>query len=221
MKLQRSVYSRVLACTLALVIPLLPGCVALPVSENPPILNLSPPSWEFPPQKVMREGNYEAFLTANEKSVEECSEYDACAVALFNLGFLHAYSVSPYLNFTKALRYFERLNKDYPESPWAFQAKAWLDILKRNIVLERNQRQMQESQQRMHNELKSKVSAVTDLHEEISDTQDRMKESQDGLSEVEEKERKLLETISELQEQLRRSQEIDVKIEQKERELLQ
>lgn len=221
MRLQRLLSNRVLVWFLAIIMPVFAGCVTRPALETPPALNTSQPCWEFPPQTMMQEGNYEAFLKANEKSLEECNKYDECAVALFNLGFLHAYSPSPYLSFAKAVRYFDRLIRDYPDSPWAYQAKAWLDILRRNIVLERNQRRMHGSQQRMRSELKAKASTVTDLSEEINETQDRMKQSEEGLSEVEQKEQKLLQTISELQEQLKRSGQIDVEIEQKERELLQ
>jgi hypothetical protein len=77
----------------------------------------------------MQQGNYGAFLDANRKAVQRCRGGDECDVALFNLGFVHAYPQSPYRDPAKALQYFGELIKKYPQSPWAFQGRVWVALL--------------------------------------------------------------------------------------------
>ena len=104
----------------------------------------------------MESGNYAGFFAENQKALQECNSQSECDVALFNLGFVHAYSRSPYYNQVKGLRYFDELVKKYPQSPWAFQAKAWVDIIKKSAVSEDKRRKLQ-------SETKAKNATIDDL----------------------------------------------------------
>ncbi|MBI3302847.1 MAG: hypothetical protein HYZ72_12350 [Deltaproteobacteria bacterium] len=105
-----------------LVILLLAGCArSLPL--------LAPPSPLFPPQMVMENGNYAGFLAENLSILEKCGERTGCEIALFNLGFVHAYPQSPYRDPAKALQYFGDLRKKYPQSPWAYQGQVWVALI--------------------------------------------------------------------------------------------
>jgi hypothetical protein len=137
----------------------------------------------FPPQKAMESGDYAGFLADNQKALSECgsegkSQNGRCDVALFNLGFAYAYPKSPYWNRGKAQRYFEELIRKYPQSPWAFQARAWTELMKRAATSETRRRKLQ-------GQLKSKDEAITDLQEQI-------KRSREIDLEIEQKERELL-----------------------------
>lgn len=117
---------------------LLAGC-----SGTSPPAPVPSPLPGFPPQQVMQQGNYNAFLAANRRTVQNCRGDGACDVALFNLGFVHAYPLSPYRDTAKALQYFGDLIKKYPQSPWAFQGRAWVALLNEIRTRETTIRSMQ------------------------------------------------------------------------------
>jgi hypothetical protein len=150
------------------------GCAPPPVVTLP----APPPPPAFPPQKVMESGDYVGFLAENRQALEECSGQDLCEVALFNLGFIYAYPKSPYYNENKGLPYFEQLIQKYPQSPWAFQATAWIDIMKKSMTSEDKRRRLQ-------GQVKSKDDAINELKEQI-------KRSREIDMKIERKERELL-----------------------------
>jgi hypothetical protein len=101
-----------------------------------------PPFSVFPPQKVMKDDNYAVFLADNEEALLRCNEQKECEIALFNLGFIYGYPRSPYRDQAAALWYFDELNKNYPNSPWAFQAQAWIAFINESLALEESRRQL-------------------------------------------------------------------------------
>lgn len=155
------------------------GCTTTSSKEKivaqPPSLARAP---VFPPQKAMETGDYATFLAENEKAIKECDAGGECDAALFNLGFLNAYSRSPYYNQSRALKYFDELIKKYPHSPYAFQARAWVDIMRRSIASEKGRR-------RLKSEVKSRDSTIDKLQSQI----DRSREID---MEMDRKERELL-----------------------------
>jgi len=160
--------------TTAISLLIICGCAPAPVVTLPS----PPPLPAFPPQKVMENGDYVGFLAENQKALEECSGEDLCEVPLFNLGFIYAYPKSPYYNQNKGLPYFEQLIQKYPQSPWAFEATAWIDIMKKNMTSEDKRRRLQ-------GQVKSKDAAISDLKEQI-------KRSREIDMKIEQKERELL-----------------------------
>jgi TPR repeat protein len=104
---------------------------------------MQPPPPSFPPQQVMESGNYAQFLVENEWVLQHCAEGTECDIALFNLGFVYAYTQSPYRNLTKALQYFSELSQKYPRSPFAFQGQAWTALINDHLALEEARRQLQ------------------------------------------------------------------------------
>ena len=152
-----------------------------------PAPSLAPPAPlpAFPPQKAMESGDYAGFLAENQQALQACDEESRCAVALFNLGFLHAYPKSPYYNQAKGLRYFDQLLQKYPQNPWAFEAKAWTEIMKKSAASEDKQRQLQ-------GQIKSKDAAINDLDAAINDLKEQIKRSREVDMRIEQKERELL-----------------------------
>lgn len=158
------------------------GCAErnTPAPVAPPEVKLVP---VFPPQKVMEGGSYEDFMMDNLKAVRECAETGTCDEALFNLGFLYSYPGSPYYNKSKGLEYFDRLVRSYPRSVWAFQARAWSEIIRKSISAGTGKKE--KNRQDLQKELKSKDAVINDLQQKL----DRTREID---MEVEKKERQLL-----------------------------
>ena len=132
----------------------------------------------FPPQQVMENGNYDRFLAENRQTLERCGGGTGCEVALFNLGFVHAYPPSPYRDPSKALQYFDNLIKKYPQSPWAFEGRAWRALLNENLASE-------EKRRRLQTDLRSKDAAIGTLRK-------RLGRSREIDIEIDKKERELL-----------------------------
>jgi hypothetical protein len=126
----------------------------------------------------METGNYAEFIAENERAVAGCKEGTGCDIALFNLGFVYAYSQSPYHNPAKALQYFSELSKTYPRSPWAFQGRAWLALLNENLALEERERQLQGN-------LRTREATIRSLRAQLN-------RSRDIDVEMEKRERELL-----------------------------
>src|SRR5262245_19364686 len=114
----------------------LAGCASVPPTPDKQRV-------AFPPQQVMEGGDYAGFLARNRQMLERCKGGTECEVVLFNLGFVHAYPHSPYHVPSKALQYFNDLIKKYPQTPWAFEGRAWRALLTENLALAEKRRRLQ------------------------------------------------------------------------------
>ena len=126
----------------------------------------------------MEGGDYAGFLAENRQMLERCEGGTRCEVALFNLGFVHAYPQSPYHNPTRALRYFDDLIKKYPQTPSAFEGRVWRALLTENLALEEKRRRLQA-------DLRSKDATIRTLRTQLG-------RSREIDIEIDEKERELL-----------------------------
>lgn len=150
---------------------LLAGCASCPPA-------LDKPQIAFPPQRVMEGSDYARFLAENRQMLERCEGGTGCEVALFNLGFVHAYPQSPYHNPSKAMQYFDDLIKKYPQTPAAFEGRAWRALLTENLTLEEKRRRLQA-------DLRSKDATIRTLRTQMG-------RSRDIDIEIDKKERELL-----------------------------
>ena len=149
---------------------MLAGCASLPSFDKS--------RGTFPPQQVMEDGNYARFLAENHQLLERCQGGTGCEVALFNLGFVHAYPPSPYHDPSKALQYFDDLVKKYPQTSWAFEGRAWRALLTANLASE-------EKRRRLQTDLRSKDATIRALRTQLG-------RSREIDIEIDKKERELL-----------------------------
>jgi hypothetical protein len=181
----------------------------------------------------MQSGDYSGFLAENQNTLKTCQEPDQCRAALFSIGFLYGYPKSPYYNPAMGLKYLEDLVKGSPESPWAYQAHVWIELIKKNKVESRRRQPRDEG--------KSKEAAASDVGKQSESQQEKLSESPpekqvespqemqtEGPTEskaeadrqrLQEEIRSRDETIKELNRQIERSRQIDIEMEKKERGL--
>lgn len=152
----------------------LAGCAQAPPKPTPQAV------YEFPPQKAMESRDYASFLEENQKALENCTPEAQCGKALFNVAFVYAYPESPYYNRPEGLRRMQEVVEKYPESAWAYQAKAMAVLLKTRIVFMEPKKRT-----RMKRQLKSKESRIEKL-------QDQIERSREIDLEIDRKERELL-----------------------------
>ncbi len=185
----------------------------------------------FPPQEVMKDGDFTRFHTVNRQVVERCEHPTRCDVALFNLGFVYAYPHSPYYNPDQALYYFGELVTRYPHTPWAVLGQAWITLLNAQRTVEETGRRLQADLDTKEATIRSKETVlrtkdaamrakdatIRSLQEQLDRTRDidtQIDQTKDTAMRAKDA------TIRSLQEQLDRTRDIDGQIDQKERELL-
>ena len=139
----------------------------------------------FTPQQVMETKDYDGFLKQNESLLSTCETQGGCEVPLFNVGFVYAYSQSPYYDRPKALKYFAKIVKDYPKSPLAYESLAWMDLITENVTLDKKQRELK-------GQVKSKNATIKSKNATINELRDQMKRSRDIDVEMGQKEREVL-----------------------------
>ncbi len=88
-------------------------------------------------QKLLDQGDYEGSLKENQKVLLLNAHALPGDEALFNMGLIYAHYGYPKRDYRKSLHLFKRLVKVFPQSPWAGQAKVWIEILQENERLNR------------------------------------------------------------------------------------
>lgn len=201
---------------------LLAGCAVTPIT--PPEVREAP----FPPMVAIAQGDFDAFLTENQRKWHTCAEEKSCAMVLFNLGFVYAYPYSPHYDRKKALPYFDQLLQNYTHTPWALQGRWWRALLHETLTLEAARERLQsdltsykeamrtreEALQAREAALRSRESAMLRLRESTIRSQESAMRTQEAMIRSQDA------AIRDLQTRLHRSREIDAQMDRKERELL-
>lgn len=80
-------------------------------------------------QDLMSKGDYEGSLRENQKVFSLAKDRPPADAAVFNMGLIYAHPKNPRKDNHRAIGFFNRVVKSYPESPWAEQAKIWVAVL--------------------------------------------------------------------------------------------
>ncbi len=80
-------------------------------------------------QRLLAAGDFEGFISENQKALSLAHPRSPKDEALFNLGLVYAHEGYPKKDYSKSLDFFKRLIHDYPRSPLVEQAKIWVGLL--------------------------------------------------------------------------------------------
>ena len=80
-------------------------------------------------QRLLAAGDFEGFISENQRVLSLAHPRSPKDEALFNLGLVYAHEGNPKKDFSKSLDFFKRLIHDYPRSPLVEQAKIWVGLL--------------------------------------------------------------------------------------------
>lgn len=78
---------------------------------------------------LIEQGNYEASLKENQNVLSLSNDRPPGDEALFNMGLIYAHYRNPQKEYKRSIFYFEKLLKEYPQSPLREQAKIWIGVL--------------------------------------------------------------------------------------------
>ena len=80
-------------------------------------------------QHLLAKGEYEGSLREVQKALILAMDNAPADAAIFHMGLVHAHPNNAKKDNKKAIGYFTRVVKNYPESPWAEHAKVWIGVL--------------------------------------------------------------------------------------------
>ncbi|HJX59714.1 MAG TPA: tetratricopeptide repeat protein [Thermodesulfobacteriota bacterium] len=80
-------------------------------------------------QRLLAAGDFEGFISENQRVLSPAHPRSSKDEALFNLGLVYAHEGNPKKDFLKSLDFFKRLIHDHPRSPLVEQAKIWVGLL--------------------------------------------------------------------------------------------
>ncbi|HSR11096.1 MAG TPA: hypothetical protein VLS90_06595 [Thermodesulfobacteriota bacterium] len=86
-------------------------------------------------RKSFEKGDYNGSQKENLKILSLSSKSAPKDQALFNLGLIYACVENPQRDLSRALFYFRKLLKDYPQSPLGGEAKTWAGVLEESEKL--------------------------------------------------------------------------------------
>ena len=80
-------------------------------------------------QNLLAKGDYEGSVRESQKALTLAKNQAPGDEALFNMGLVYAHPKNPKKDNKRAIGFFSRVVKSYPESPWTEQAKIWVGVL--------------------------------------------------------------------------------------------
>ncbi|BCS52610.1 tol-pal system YbgF family protein [Geobacter sp. SVR] len=80
-------------------------------------------------QSFIRKEDFEGALRESQKVLALSPKSPLGDEALFTMGLVHVHFANPKMDYKKALSYFVRLKKEFPGSPFAEEAKIWINVL--------------------------------------------------------------------------------------------
>ncbi len=83
-------------------------------------------------RRLLTQQDFDGAAKENQRAITLARNRPPADEALFHLGLLSATVANPKRDNRVATGYFNRLIREYPQSPWVDQAKAWVGVLQAN-----------------------------------------------------------------------------------------
>lgn len=74
-------------------------------------------------------GDFDGGLKVNQDIISLCGKKPPCDQALFNMGLIYASTNNAKRDYRKSMAMFQRVVKEYPQSPLVPQARTWVGVL--------------------------------------------------------------------------------------------
>jgi tetratricopeptide (TPR) repeat protein len=80
-------------------------------------------------QNLLARGDYEGSLRESQKVLSLLKDQSPADTAIFHMGLVYAHPKNPKKDNKRAIFFFNRVIKGYPDSAWVEQAKIWVGVL--------------------------------------------------------------------------------------------
>jgi tetratricopeptide (TPR) repeat protein len=121
---------------------------------------------------LLAKGDFEGALKENQKVLSSFGVRSPGDEALFHTGLIHAHNDNPNKDYRKALGFFRRLIKDYPQSRLIAQAKIWVGVLEEDERLSQALERLKEENEGLSQAFKK----LKDEHGKLTQQFKRLKE---------------------------------------------
>jgi tetratricopeptide (TPR) repeat protein len=80
-------------------------------------------------QSLLARGDFEGSLRESQKVLSLLKDQSPADTAIFHMGLVYAHPKNPKRDNKRAIYFFNRVIKGYPDSAWVEQAKIWVGVL--------------------------------------------------------------------------------------------
>ena len=108
-------------------------------------------------QQLLVQGDFDGALRENQEVLTRFPQNPPGDEALFNMGMIYVHYANPKKDFGKALHFFSRLKKEFPESPRMEEARTWVSTLEtmekarqKGIEIEKKIKELSAEQENAH-----------------------------------------------------------------------
>ncbi len=162
---------------------------------------------------LMSHGAFEASLRETQEVLRRYPQTQGDR-ALFQMGLIYLHPQNPNADYQKSLGYFQRLQREFPDSGLWVEADIWISVLQKLLEKEKDIDVLKEVQNLKEKELAKKQKEMDKLRHQVESLQNQTKSLQSHKGELEQQ-------IKDLQKQIKQLKEIDLGIEEKRRDALQ
>jgi TolA-binding protein len=162
-------------------------------------------------RKFLAEGKYGLALTESEKVLALAGRNIPAAESLFTIGLIQAHPANPGRDEARAIATFQRLIRDYPESPQADQAKMITGLIRENERLNLTVERLNSQVERSSSQMERLNSQVEKLNTQVERSNSQVEKSSSQMERLNSQMDKLQSLIDELK-------QVDIGVEQKKRE---
>lgn len=103
-------------------------------------------------RKLFIQGDFEGSLRENQMIVSFYHDRSSADEALFMMGLIHAHSANPKKDIGKSFDLMKRLVREYPNSIFAQQAKAWIGIFQLNEKISKENEKISKENEKLSKE---------------------------------------------------------------------
>lgn len=114
-------------------------------------------------RKLLTQKDFEGALNETQEILSLATHRPPEDEALYTIGMIYVHPENPKRSLMKSLYFFNRLAEEYPQSPWAHQARAWIGVLQENGRLNQSIENLNRQVKQYHLE-KMKLSEEREAH---------------------------------------------------------
>lgn len=132
---------------------------------------------------LLAKGHYKESLAKSESVLKQYPR-SLGDQALLNMGLVHADPAYADADVTKAIEYFQRLIKEYPESILKVEAEIWVLVLKDRIKKDQEVGDLTKTLEALKQDAKAKTDQFKNMQLKLSESQDQVRELKSQIDQL-------------------------------------
>jgi len=164
-------------------------------------------------RSLMSQGLFEASFRESQEVLRRYPQGQGDH-ALFQMGLIYLHPQNPKVDYQKSLGYFQRLEREFPDSQLRSEAEIWISLLNKSLEKEEDIKALNEERNLKEKEINRNKQEINRLRIQVESLQNQREVLQRLTGELDQQ-------VRDLQKQIKQLKEIDLGIEEKRRDALQ